>query len=96
MIQRALVKEPDNGAYLDSLGWIYYKKGMYGEALDRLKKAATLYKDAVIYEHLGDVYYEMEQWKSAQDNWTMSLEMAPDQEHIKKKLKKIKPLLEKK
>jgi tetratricopeptide (TPR) repeat protein len=39
LAKKALESDPDNGAYLDSLGWIYFKKGMYNEALAELEKA---------------------------------------------------------
>ena len=35
LINRALKKEPENGAYLDSLGWVYYKKGNFQLALEK-------------------------------------------------------------
>lgn len=52
MIQKALEFEPDNGAYLDSLGWAYFKKGMLKEALQNLQKANELMPDPIISEHL--------------------------------------------
>jgi len=39
MVKKALEKEPDTGAYLDSLGWVYYKKRTYKKAEQYLKKA---------------------------------------------------------
>ena len=38
-IRRALESDPDNGAYLDSLGWIYYQSGKYRRAQEYLKRA---------------------------------------------------------
>jgi len=51
--KQALVLEPENGAYLDSLGWFYYKKGKFKEALSHLERAASFLTDPVIYDHLG-------------------------------------------
>ncbi len=90
LIQRALKISPDNGAYLDSLGWIYFKKGMYSEALESLKKADNLLKDPVIYEHLGDVNYQLNQMEEAQRNWSLSLELLPDQKTVADKLNHLK------
>lgn len=90
LIQKALKLAPDNGAYLDSLGWVYYKKGMYAEALENLLKAKDLFKDPVIYEHLGDVYYKMQQNENAEGNWKQSLELQPNQDAILKKLENLK------
>src|SRR5437762_11982877 len=58
LINQALAIEPDNGYFIDSLGWAYYQKGRYPEALTELKRAAEKTKepDPIIYEHLGDAY----------------------------------------
>jgi len=54
LVQRALESDPDNGAYLDSLGWVYFQQGRYGEAFDWLVRAANERPDdPVILEHLG-------------------------------------------
>jgi len=58
-VEEALRVEPSNGAYLDSLGWIYFKKGNYQEAEKLLKKAIKYLKDPVIYEHLGNTYEKL-------------------------------------
>lgn len=57
MIRRALESDPDNGYYLDSLGWVYYQMGEYTRAVTELEKAAERVRDdPVILEHLGDAY----------------------------------------
>ncbi len=57
LIQQALALEPENGYFIDSLGWAYYQQGRYPEALRELKRAVSLAKeDPVLYEHLGDAY----------------------------------------
>jgi tetratricopeptide (TPR) repeat protein len=57
MVRRALDSDPDNGYYLDSLGWVYYQMGEYTRAVTELEKAAARVKDdPVILEHLGDAY----------------------------------------
>jgi tetratricopeptide (TPR) repeat protein len=56
-------EDHDNGAYLDSLGWVLYKKKQYKEALEALKEAVKD-KDSQhveIYSHLGDVYMALNQ-----------------------------------
>jgi len=60
MIQRAVQLEPDNPAFIDSLGWLYHKQGRHAEALAELKKAEGLLKelepsDAEILEHIAAV-----------------------------------------
>ena len=57
LVERAVALEPDNGAYVDSLGWALFRLGRYEEARELLERAARLVPgDAIISEHLGDVY----------------------------------------
>lgn len=60
MIERAVKQEPSNGAFLDSLGWVYYKQDKLAEAEDYLKKAVDREAhDPTILGHLGDVYLKL-------------------------------------
>ena len=86
MIRKALVFEPHNGAYIDSLGWFYSKKGKFKEALSELEKAASLLSDPVIYDHLGDVFLKLGNRDDAKLNWEKSLKLDSTQEKIKTKL----------
>ncbi len=57
LVQHALALEPENGYFIDSLGWVYYQQGRYPEALRELQRAADRAKDdPVIFDHLGDAY----------------------------------------
>src|SRR5579872_2007669 len=56
-IKQAIALEPSNGAYLDSLGWAYFKLGKYDLAEESLNKAALhMSSDPTVQEHLGDLY----------------------------------------
>jgi tetratricopeptide (TPR) repeat protein len=60
LIQHAVDQEPNNGAYLDSLGWAYYKQNKLPEAQEYLEKAVVREgSDPTILSHLGDVYLKM-------------------------------------
>ena len=62
MIQRALKQEPNSGAYLDSLGWTYYKQNKLTEAEESLRKASDRDShDPTILGHLAQVYLKMGQ-----------------------------------
>ena len=89
MIKQALVFEPENGAYLDSLGWFYYKKVKLKEALSHLERAASLLSDPVIYDHLGDVFLKLGNADSAKLNWEKSLKLDPRSDKVKTKLLKL-------
>ncbi len=79
-IRRALALDPTNGAYHDSLGWVYFKQGLYPQAQAELRTALGLLgEDATVSEHLGDVYQVLgdsvaawSQWKKAA--WTEEAE----------------------
>jgi tetratricopeptide (TPR) repeat protein len=86
LVRRALKIDPDNAAYLDSLGWVYFKKGDYVEALKALMKAQEEAKDAVICEHIGDVYLALKQENEAKKYWRKSLDLDPTQKHILEKI----------
>jgi len=90
MINKALEMEPDNGAYIDSLGWLYYKKGRLKEALVKIEKASKLLEDPVIFDHLGDIYYKMGDKNNAEVNWQKSLQLDPTQDLIKEKIHNLK------
>ena len=89
MIEQALVFEPENGAYLDSLGWFYYKKGKFKEALSHLERAASFLSDPVIYDHLGDVFLKLGNSASAKLNWEKSLKLDSQSDKVKAKLFKF-------
>jgi tetratricopeptide (TPR) repeat protein len=74
MIQKAVAQEPGNGAYLDSLGWAYYKQNKLTEAEEALRKAAEREShDPTILGHLGDVYAKMGQSDRAAQYWERAL-----------------------
>jgi tetratricopeptide (TPR) repeat protein len=68
----------ENAAYLDSLGWVYFKQKRYKEALEPLKKATADEDDGnhlEIWDHLGDCYMALEQKKEAIAAWEKALKM---------------------
>jgi len=77
LIQRALELDPYNGAYLDSLGWAYFRLGRLDQAEEYLVKALErLSRDPTIHDHLGDVYYKTgrlplaeKAWERAREEW---------------------------
>jgi len=74
LIQRALELEPYNGAYLDSLGWAYYKQNKLDQAELTLRKAVEREShDPTIREHLGDVLAKQGRMELAVVEWEKSL-----------------------
>jgi len=89
LIKRALKVDPDNGAYIDSLGWLYYKRGRFKEAKETLKKAVSFMQDAVIYDHLGDVFFKIKDINNARLNWQEALKLDSKQENTRKKIEAL-------
>lgn len=87
MVERAVELDPDNGSYIDSLGWGYYQLGRYDEAREELERAARLVQDPTVYEHLGDVYAALGQPAEARRAYrrAMALE-ADDPDTVARKL----------
>lgn len=77
MIRIAVKAEPENAAYLDSLGWVLYQMGRYEEAVEVLTKANADpdYRDSTIIEHLGDSYAKLKQDEKARKAWQEALDV---------------------
>ncbi|HUC30873.1 MAG TPA: tetratricopeptide repeat protein [Candidatus Acidoferrum sp.] len=74
-IKQALSFEPNNGAYLDSLGWVYFKLGKYDLAEESLTKAAIhMGSDPTVQEHLGDLYQKTGRLKMAAVHWERAVQ----------------------
>ncbi len=74
-VKQALTFEPNNGAYLDSLGWVYFKLGKYDLAEQNLTKAETrMGTDPTVQEHLGDLYQKTGRLKLAAAHWDRAVQ----------------------
>jgi len=73
-IKRAVDIDPTNGAYLDSLGWAYFRLGKYDLAEENLTKAAQkINTDPTVHDHLGDLYQKLGKLKQAATHWERAL-----------------------
>ena len=84
--------KPDDGYITDSLGWVYFKRGQYSQALKWLNKAVELVpEDPVILEHIGDVYLEMNSREKALNYYERSLRKKDkDREPLREKIRTLK------
>ncbi len=74
LIKKAVSLEPNNYAFLDSLGWVYYRMNRLPEAEQELTRSVQLMsKDPTIHDHLGDVYFKQGKIKEAISQWQSSL-----------------------
>lgn len=77
MIEGALKAEPENPAYLDSMGWVLFKLGKHADAVVWLEKANKLIPepDATLLDHLGDAYAATGRWADARKSWAASIKI---------------------
>jgi tetratricopeptide (TPR) repeat protein len=74
MIVKALSREPNSGAYLDSLGWVYFRQNKLPEAEDKLREALQyMSRDPTVHDHLGEVYFREGKVREAIAQWQSSL-----------------------
>lgn len=90
MIQRAVATEPDSGYITDSLGWVLFRMGQYGEAVGHLERATELMPgDPVVNDHLGDVFWAVGRKIEAEFQWRRALSFDPEEKdatRIRRKL----------
>jgi tetratricopeptide (TPR) repeat protein len=103
MVQKAVASDPDNRAYRDSLGWVYYRLGRFAEAVVELEKACEPEKtdsgeadepDGVILDHLGDAYAAAGRTDDARKVWHRA-EKSFDKQGDKAKLEAVRKKLAK-
>ncbi len=91
-IKKALATDPENGAYLDSLGWLDFRRGRYEQALAELLNAVQSLKteDPTVFEHLGDTYQRLNQLPKAVEAWQKSLALDPANKKLAEKIEATK------
>ena len=97
LIKKALDFDPQNGAYLDSLGWVYFKLGNYDQAEENLRRAADKSpNDATVQDHLGELYARTNRfklaaahWERALNEWNKSVPADVDQQDVSRVTKKL-------
>ena len=97
LLKKALTIEPDNGSYLDSLGWAYYKADKLDLAVTNLERAAEqLQTNSVIQDHYGDVLFKLSRYDDAIAAWNRAIGGdgdSIDRAGIDKKIKSAKQKL---
>ena len=90
LIRKAVKLKPDDGFYVDSLGWAHYRQSEFEEAARQLERAVELEpNDPIINDHLGDAYWQVGRRNEAKFQWSQALTLKPepeDQARIAKKL----------
>jgi tetratricopeptide (TPR) repeat protein len=90
LIRKAVKLKPDDGFYVDSLGWAHFRLNQFEEAARQLERAVELQpNDPIINDHLGDAYWQVGRRNEAKFQWSQALTLKPepeDQARIAKKL----------
>ena len=78
MVQKAVALDPGSGAMIDSLGWGYYRLGVFDKAVEKLERAVELEPaDPDVNDHLGDAYWRVGRQTEAQFQWRRVLTLSP-------------------
>jgi tetratricopeptide (TPR) repeat protein len=85
LLTKAVNLEPGNGAYIDSLGWLYFRQGKFELAERTLLASANMTGDPLMYDHLGDAYVELGMVAEAWTAYSLSYDIKKDK-NVKKKL----------
>ena len=82
-IRKAVKLKPDDGYYVDSLGWAYYRLGNLSAAVENLERAVELKPDdPIINDHLGDAYWKVGRTLEAKYQWQQALTLKPEEDQV--------------
>jgi tetratricopeptide (TPR) repeat protein len=97
LIKKAVDLDPSNGAYLDSLGWAYFRLGKYEQSEEELLKASQrIGTDPTVHDHLGDLYQKTGRlklaavhWERAVAEWSKTIAAEVDSDDLARVQKKL-------
>ena len=88
LILQAVGLDPYNGAYMDSLGWVWLRQGKFSKALTELMRAAEAIKkpDPVVFEHIGDAHEKLGRTADALHYWHKALQLETNNAALTEKI----------
>jgi len=89
LIRAALDQRPDNAAYLDSLGWVLFRRGKTQDALPLLERAWRLSKEAEIAAHWGEALWASGDRAAAQRVWAQALLLSPESKPLREVIERF-------
>lgn len=92
MSKKSLELQPNSKSFLDTYGWILFQQGNYTEAKNYIEKAINISSeiDGTLFDHLGDVYYKLNNIDKAIENWNKALKSGISNKEILNKIKERK------
>ncbi|HEU5136625.1 MAG TPA: tetratricopeptide repeat protein [Steroidobacteraceae bacterium] len=89
LIRKALAASPDNPAFLDSLGWVLFRRGDIPAALPYLERAYRIFPDAEIASHWGELLWVSGKHSEARALWARSLARSPDSKPLRATIERL-------
>ncbi len=89
LIRKALETSPDNPAYLDSLGWVRFRRGDVPGALPHLERAYRIFPDPEIASHWGELLWVSGKQAEARALWARSLARSPDSKALRATIERL-------
>ena len=89
MIRKALEASPDNPAFLDSLGWVRFRRGDIPGALPNLERAYRIFPDPEIASHWGELLWLSGKQAEARALWARSLARSPDSKPLRATIERL-------
>ena len=89
LIRKALLASPDNPAFLDSLGWVRYRRGDVAGAIPSLERAYRIFPDSEIASHWGELLWVSGKQAEARALWARSLARSPDSKPLRATIERL-------
>jgi tetratricopeptide (TPR) repeat protein len=89
MIRKALAASPDNPAFLDSLGWVLFRRGDVSGAMSHLERAYRIFPDAEIASHMGEALWVSGKQSEARALWARALARAPESKPLRATIERL-------
>ena len=89
LIRKALQASPDNPAFLDSLGWVRFRRGDIAGAIPHLERAYRIFPDAEIASHWGEALWVSGKQEEARSLWARALARAPDSKPLRATIERL-------
>ena len=89
LIREAVAQRPDSAAFVDSLGWVRFRRGDKKGATTLLERAWRLSREAEIGAHLGEVLWASGDKAKAREIWARALVIAPESKPLRATIERL-------
>jgi uncharacterized protein HemY len=89
LIREAVTQRPDSAAFIDSLGWVRFRRGDNKGAVSILERAWRLSREAEIGAHLGEALWASGDKSRAREIWARALVIAPESKPLRATIERL-------